>query len=154
MNNTKIQCSTTSDVITPVQLLLQWTPSNPATLLGNNQSVLIRGVGEELVLNLYYKETFQSGLNTRVATFQGSRWVHCNAIPEIATDTVCGPLQLASIYKIHSEIKATFSIRPKLLSSLYKGTKKQPKVCVYTTLPGVQTPQQPTKCSLELLQNR
>lgn len=61
------------------ELQLQWTPSNLATL-GTSQSVLIILISE---VNSHYKPRFgtffQSGLNTGVATFQGSRLegVHC-----------------------------------------------------------------------------
>ena len=46
-----------------ITLLLQWNPSIPATLR-TSESVLIRGMAGEFV--------FRSGLNTGMATFQGS----------------------------------------------------------------------------------
>ena len=60
---------------------IQWTLSNPTTL-GTRRSGLIEGWPHS-GLNLYcevYFWTFHSGLNTGVATFQGSslEGVHCN----------------------------------------------------------------------------
>ncbi len=62
---------------------IQWTPSNPATL-GTRQSVLIRGVASFqgwICTRKHNFVTFWSGLNTGVASFQGSRLegVHYNA---------------------------------------------------------------------------
>ncbi len=47
--------------------VLQWNPSKPATL-GTSESILIRGVAGEIA----FFGTFRSGLNSGVATFQGS----------------------------------------------------------------------------------
>ena len=71
----KVSCSHGCCGDTLVEII-QWTPSNPATL-GTNQSVLIRRVASFQVGTLYFSK---SGLNTGVATFQGSEFtVHPSA---------------------------------------------------------------------------